>query len=293
MPKNVSNRPMHSRRTSAIAPPPAVVEAIRRVLEPLGRLCMAHGITYPFLAEMMKEVLVEVADRDFRVGGERPTDSRVSLATGVHRKDVRRLRSEAPHATTPAPAAVTLGSQLVALWTTTPEFLDSDGRPQPLARLASAGGSKSFERLVERVSKDIRPRSVLDEWVRLGVAHLDDADRVCLNVDAFVPAHGLAEKAYYLGLNVGDHMAAAGHNMGTDGAFLERSVAYDALSPESVNELAKLAEGTAMAALRAVNARAMELEELDPPSPETRCRINFGVYFYREPMPPAEPGDER
>ena len=35
---------------------------------------------------------------------------------------------------------------------------------------------------------------VLDEWLHLGVARLDERDRVCLNVAAFVPEHGFNEK---------------------------------------------------------------------------------------------------
>lgn len=49
------------------------------------------------------------------------------------------------------------------------------------------------------MSKDIRARSVLDEWLRLGIAHLDDQDRVRLNAEAFVPARGFEEKAFYFG----------------------------------------------------------------------------------------------
>ncbi|MDV7400972.1 DUF6502 family protein, partial [Arthrospira platensis SPKY1] len=73
-------------------PSPAVVRAVRRILLPLVRFLVAKGITYPFLSELLKSLYVEVADRDFRLGEGPPTDSRITLITGVHRKDVARLR---------------------------------------------------------------------------------------------------------------------------------------------------------------------------------------------------------
>ena len=74
-------------------PSPALVRALRKLLRPLVRLMLAHGITYPYLSDLLKGLFVEVAEQDFRLDAKAPTDSRVSLVSGVHRKDVARLRS--------------------------------------------------------------------------------------------------------------------------------------------------------------------------------------------------------
>jgi hypothetical protein len=265
--------------------PPSLLAALRHLLRPLVRLLVGHGITYPMLTEMLKQIYVDVADRDFALDGESPTDSRVSLLTGVHRKDVRRFRSTGPAETEAMPEAVALGAQLVSAWTTRREFVDARGRPRPLARLASQGAGRSFEALVASVSKDIRPRSVLDEWLRLGVVELDAQDRVVLRTGAFVPSRGLDEKAFYLGHNVHDHLAAAVHNVLEAGPrpYLERSVHYDGLEAHSVEELAALATQAGMKALHAVNRRANECEARDQKLPTQKERITFGVYFYSAP----------
>jgi hypothetical protein len=154
----------------------------------------------------------------------------------------------------------------------------------PLARFASEGGELSFESLVAGVNSDIRPRVVLDEWLRLGVARFDEQQRVCLNVDAFVPVDGYDEKAYYLGHNLHDHAAAAASNLlGVNKAFLERSVHYDALSAASITELARQAERSGMNVLLALNKSAMALEHTDAPPADQRQRMTFGIYFYTEP----------
>ena len=49
-------------------PTPALVRAIRRTLRPLVRLMLASGVTYPLVAELLKGIFVELADREFRLG---------------------------------------------------------------------------------------------------------------------------------------------------------------------------------------------------------------------------------
>ncbi|MGH8846609.1 MAG: DUF6502 family protein [Polaromonas sp.] len=270
-------------------PTPALVLALRRVLRPLVKLMLARGVTYPYLCDLLKALFVEVADKDFRIGPKPPTDSRVSLVTGVHRKEVNRLRQEMASDIETVPSVVSLGAQLVAVWLGSPQYLDENNRPKPLARFVSEGGDLSFEALVAGVNSDIRSRVVLDEWQRLGVVHFDEQRRVCLNVEAFVPAEGFDEKAFYLGHNLHDHAAAATHNLiGGDKPFLERSVHYDALSANSIATLAAQSEQVGMKALLAINKSAIAFEKDDANTPAPRQRMTFGIYFYAEPAAPAK-----
>ncbi len=261
-------------------PSPALIAALRCLLRPLIKLLLVNGITYPFLSNLLKSIYVEVATEEFILNGKPQTDSRISLLSGVHRKDVKRLGEESrqEHA---APPTISLGAKLTALWTSNELYLDENGRHIPLPRQASEGGAKSFEGLVSSVSKDIRSRVILDEWLRIGVAHIDEQDRVCLNTDAFIPENGYDEKAYYFGQNLHDHIAAGAHNLlGQKPPFLDRSVYYDKLSPESVAELAELSKKLGMQALVAVNKRAEVLQEIDAVKPDADQRINFGVYYF-------------
>lgn len=276
---------MDSSSTSPAGPPPALVRALRKVLRPVVRVMLSQGITYPYLAELLKNLFVDVAGSEFRLDNKPPTDSRISLMTGVHRKDVSRLRTDLQQTTETVPDVVSLGAELVAVWLGTPRYLHEDGSPLPLARFASEGGELSFESLVVGVNSDIRSRVVLDEWLRLGVVHIDAANRVCLNAEAFVPSEGFDEKAYYFGHNLHDHAAAAASNLlGGKPPFLERSVQYDALSEASIAVLAKQSTDAAMKALLAVNKNALSLEQRDSANSTQRHRMTFGVYFYAEPV---------
>ncbi|MEG1039882.1 MAG: DUF6502 family protein [Pseudomonas sp.] len=270
--------------------PPSLLSALRRVMRPLVRLMLRKGVTYTVFADLLKEVFVDVADREFRLDDKAASDSRISLLTGVHRKDVRRLRHEGDTASMALPENITLGAQLVNAWTNCAPFCKQAGRALPLPRLASVGGEASFDALVAQVSTDIRARVVLDEWLRLGVVQLDDQDCVHLQAQAFVPQKGFDEKAAYLGHNLHDHACAAVHNL-TEQAqpFFERSVHYDALSPASVEALRQVVAGDGMQTLLGFSRLAADLEAQDLSSLDPRQRITIGLYFYTEPTSPTTP----
>ncbi|MBJ21963.1 MAG: hypothetical protein GY910_19545 [bacterium] len=268
------------------APPPALLRAARRLLGPLVRLLLDHRITFPVLTGLLKSVYVEEANRAFAIPGRPQTISRLSLLTGIHRKDVKRLQAEAPEQSA-APTNVSLGAQLVLRWTAEPEYQEADGSPRALPRRAGDRSASSFEGLVESVTNDIRPRAILDEWIRLGIATVDAQDHVHLASNAFVPAHGFDEKAYYLGRNIRDHLAATRHNLTGQGPpLLERTVYYAHLRPGSVSELQDLASEVGLEALQRVNRRARELQREDEARSDATQRMNFGVYFYRAELEP-------
>ncbi|MFW0754197.1 DUF6502 family protein [Pseudomonas sp. H11T01] len=270
--------------------PASLLKALRHVMRPLVRLMLRKGVTYSVFADLLKEVFVDVADREFRLDDKAPSDSRINLLTGVHRKDVRRLRKTSDTTFTALPENVTFGAQLVNTWTNSMPFCKRSGQPLPLPRLASVGGDCSFDALVAKISTDIRARVVLDEWLRLGIVRLDEQDRVHLEVQAFVPQKGFDEKAAYLGHNLHDHACAAVHNLSGEGpAFFERSVHYDALVPASVDELREAVANEGMQALLGFNRLATELESRDLPGLEPRQRITIGLYFYTEPTEPTSP----
>ena len=273
--------------TSSDAPLKSILSAVKRLLRPLVRMLIAKSIGLPTVNEILKEVYVDVATEEFPLAGKRQTDSRISLLTGVHRKDVKRLREKAESPddkiSITAPRSVGLGAQVVARWVGLTETTSETGQPLPLHRTNENIDCPSFNALVESVSKDVRPRAVLDEWLRLGVARLDEDGLVHLNQAAFVPEKGTEEKAFYLGRNVHDHMAAATHNLLGEGSpTLERSVHYSNLTPESVELLNFAAMQEGMRALLTVNRMALSLAAQDKNKDEASRRINFGLYFHQD-----------
>ncbi len=270
------------------------LRAAERVLLPLVRLLLDNGIGLPTAVEQLKAAYVKVADREFRISGRPQSDSRVSILTGVHRKDVRRLRRK-PVADDAPPRSVSLGGQIIVRWIGRQEYLDSRGRPRALPRLRRDGGARSFEALAESVSKDVGPRAMLDELLRLGIVEISRRDCVKLIKAAFVPREGYEEKAFYLAKNVHDHLAAAVDNLRDDAPpHLERSVHYVELSEQSVAQLRRLAERVGMHGLNRINRVAQALKQADTKHQRGGHRMTFGTYFFSagEDRPEHDAGEK-
>lgn len=256
---------------------------LARLLRPLVRLLVRSGVTFPALTDLLRELYVNVAEYDFALPGKEQTDSRVSLLTGIHRKEVRRLRGTGAPITV-VPVAISRTSRILARWLAAPEYNEA-GRPIPLPRL---GDEPSFEALVASVTRDVRPRAVLDEWLDRRLVTLDADDRVTLGESAFVPRGGDDQQLYYLGRNLHDHIAAAVANVeGETPRFLERAVHYDGLSQDLAKRLEARSREIATEALQSANREAHAGCETDVPG---AWRWNFGIYIYAEETPGAGSG---
>ncbi|WP_246102157.1 DUF6502 family protein [Methylobacterium terricola] len=273
-----------SEPTPRLAPDAGALQApLARLLRPLVRLFVRSGITFPALTDLLRELYVNVAEYDFALPGKDQTDSRVSLLTGIHRKEVRRLRG-AGAPVSAVPAAVSRTSRIIARWVAAPDFTEADGRPKALPRAAETG--PSFESLVASVTRDLRPRAVLDEWLDRGLVTLDAQERIVLAEAAFVPSGGGGQQLYYFGRNLHDHIAAAVTNILEEKPrFFERAVHYDGLSPELARRLEARAREIAMDALQQANREAHAACETDPGG---EARWNFGIYIYNEDAPRAQ-----
>ncbi|MEW6353521.1 MAG: DUF6502 family protein [Pseudomonadota bacterium] len=268
--------------------------AVVAVLSPLVRYLIRQGWTCPALCETIKSIYVAEVVQPYNEDSARAsTDSRVSLLTGIHRKDVKRLREEL---TQGGPAArslrrgANLAAQVVGAWVSTPKYL-ADGAPKILP-LRHKGGAPSFELLVREARADMRPKAVLDELVRAGVAETDSDGNVRLLRTAYVSALP-RDKLAFLGDNVGDHLQTAVRNISTPHQpFMERAVYYDALPAQALEALRPELFRMGDQLLRQVNEKLMPLETETPDDATPRHRVRLGVYYYEEPSRKyAAPGD--
>jgi hypothetical protein len=265
----------------------ALIKPLVRLLRPLVRLLIRSGLTFPAVAEVLRGVFVDVAVNDLLTDPKSRTVSRISLLTGIHRKDVRRLRNREV-ADDEIPSTITLSSQIIARWLGTPAYSDSAGHPLVLPRTAAQVETPSFEQLVRSVTTDVRTRAVLDYLVDQNMVILEAGDQVRLNTAAFIPRQGGEEQLFYFSRNLHDHIAAAVANVlaTTAPPFLDRSVHYDRLAAETAAELERVAREAAMRILIDVNRIALSLveapEQARVTAPAPLRRVNLGIYLYAE-----------
>lgn len=263
-----------------------VATAVRRILRPVIRLLIAYDLNLPWLVGQLKELYVEVAIDVLTENGKKPPQSRISLVTGVHRKDVKRLIDEPPDPEDPPPANRI--ERMLGRWMGDNMFMDGKGKPLPLPR-AAGKGKPSFQALADSVSKrDINDGTIFRDLLERGIISLDKEERVVLNVEALVPdkEHDLESLAYYLGKNEGDHLAAGVNNLvHPESPFLDRAVHHDFLLEEDVLALEKLARKESLQLLKKLNREAHRMAA----KKEGQQRFNFGVYFFREIIEEEEP----
>ncbi|MCE2680648.1 MAG: DUF6502 family protein [Burkholderiales bacterium] len=259
---------------------------LRYMLKPLVRLLLRHAVTYPMLLEELKKSYVQVAEAEFEIAGKPQTDSRLSLLTGIHRKDVRRIREEADTNTGASPKA-NLGAQVVSQWLGNPRYQTDAGTPVALPRVAFQPGDLSFEGLVASISKDLRGKPLLDEWLHAGIVRITEEGSIALNVQAFVPSHHFEQTCSFMGMNIHDHLSAAVHNLQADRepgeSFFERCAFDDGLTQAQVQALHDFVRRNGMDFLRSVNQQNINTPK-DTAAEGLRFRVNTGVYFYSEPV---------
>lgn len=252
------------------------------LMAPIATWLLRQGVSFPAFSEALKAVFLEAARRELAIGGAKPTQSALSTLSGVHRKDVRTI-TEQP-TLVPASARPPLSSQVFTRWLTDRRYRTADGSPRALPR---TGARRSFESLCRELSSDVHPRTVLDELLRLGQVDLQ-GEKVCVVAEAFVPSPQFDKMTGLFVANASDHLAAAVRNITQDGPkLLEQSIYADGLSPASIALLHDTARQAWAQAFETLVGRARERVEIDMHA-DADMRMRFGVYFYSEPVTPAQ-----
>ena len=240
---------------------------------PIARLLVARGLLFPDLVERMKLHYVQAALAQAGAqDGQRATDSRVSVLTGLQRRDVVRLRGEDVKDRRPNHLA-----RLVALWQTGADW-SRMGQPLSLAR---SGPGQSFEALAQAVRRDVHPRTMLDTLLAAGtVALSEDGQEVRLVQSSYQPLAGSDDQLAYLARNLGDHAEAAAENVqGATPAHFERAVHYSGLTDAQIGVLSERFAAGEMALMQELSQTATRMKaENAEPGP---LRFRAGGYFYR------------
>lgn len=269
--------------SAATADADALTHAVNALLAPIAQLAVAKGLPCTTVEALLRQAFVRAArDAHPNLAPQRMV-SRIATATGLNRREVTRLTQ---HAALPAPRRP-LSAEVFARWASDPAYRDAKGRPRKLAR---QGPAPSFEALAQSVTRDVHPRSLLDELLRLGLAEANPADdSVALVRDAFVPRGDAGRMLGFLGANVGDHLSAAVANVLGDGArHFEQAIFADELSAQSL----EAARASITAQWRALAAAlvpqleaAISADRAAGRAQDQRLRI--GLFSYSEPMPEA------
>lgn len=137
-------------------------EFLTLVLRPIVRFCLNYSFQLQDITSALKQVLVEAALEEAKSKGIQLNISRISLRTGVHRRDVARLLQEGSTLT----RSRSFLAKVVGQWESDARFRTKNGNPRALLLNDEPG---SFNELVSLVSKDLKPAAVLAELEYAGM----------------------------------------------------------------------------------------------------------------------------
>jgi len=145
-----------------------VARALGLVLEPVVELCLETGLTSPELETVLRAVFVRMAIEKLPASnrlGKPASDVRVGLALGLHRNEVRKIRSTQGYAGMAKRQRRHRAGRLIVGWTTDAKFTTSGGQPRDLP-LMSDDGSPTFDDLTRTYLPGISSGSALRELRR-------------------------------------------------------------------------------------------------------------------------------
>jgi len=267
--------------------------AILRLLRPLVRILLKSGVSYRTFADLIKWVYVDVARKEFGIQGRKQSISRISVLTGLSRKEVTRIRQLTRPDDRNSIEMYNRAARVIAAWRRESKFLDARGNPAPLTMV---GRGVTFSELVKRFSGDVPVRATLDELIRVGAVKQMEDGKIYLLTRAYIPESSDVAKLHILGADVAHLISTIDHNLKPDptGPRLQRKVSYDNLPDEVLPEFRKLSAKKAQSLLENLDRWLAQRDRDITPSVKGtgRNQAGLGVYYFERPYPRKEDKDE-
>ncbi|MCU7841582.1 MAG: hypothetical protein KZQ94_19665 [Candidatus Thiodiazotropha sp. (ex Troendleina suluensis)] len=257
--------------------------SILKLLRPLVRLLLRNGFTYGDFTDLSKWTFMDVASKEFGIPGRKQTVSRVSVITGLTRKEVSRLQKIDTPDDTAIAHQYNRAARVISGWLRDSRFQTKKGVPAPLH---FDKGKESFSELVKEHSGDVPPRAIYDELLRVGTIAKDENGKITLLSDGYVPRTGETGKLHILGTDVQLLLSTIDHNLqyGSQTPFFQRKVSYDNLPEEALSEFRNMSAENSLALLVECDKYLSQHDrDINPDVKGTgRKQAGIGIYYFEQ-----------
>lgn len=252
------------------------------LLLPIGRLLLDGGFGITDLLRAGKEALVIAAVDNVMRSSERVSASRISVMTGLTRKEVASILSQIKGVEANRHVELKLQRALRVLhgWRVDPRFCNKSGRP---LALSLRGDGQSFASLVKIYGGDVTPNSVLRELERMNAIVSDGDQRVRFRSLRW-RAKSTAKMAELSRLFPDFAKTVASQQLGSERppffGFRESFVG----SPSQVAKFQRTFSQRATSLLQSVeqwSASQKNTPKLKPDKQSERFRVGIGVYLIK------------
>lgn len=258
-----------------------VRKAIQRILGPIVRLLIHHGFPLSWLTEEVKQAYVREAIGSLTATGENTPDSRITLMTGVHRRDVKRIRTEGHKPSRSIPPLVIL----LGLWKG--HWADDAGVPRTLPRVTPTEDNPTtfFDLATRATGGNIAAATFLSECITRGVVTLDEeTDTVRYLHQSDIPLNDITGVLEFFATHNGDHMDVSVTNLLTQDAppYFDRALIYENLALEDAEAVETIARDKAQALIRELE---IEIRRRAESGRTGDCQVTFGSFFLNRVSP--------
>jgi len=123
-----------------------LVHTLRSVLRPLARILFRAGVRFDEFVELLRGIYVEITIRDALESGQKISTGRISILSGVSKRDVDRLISTDDWLRIPKPTDAAALAAVLHRWHTDSAYLGPYGVPLELP--ITGQGNRNFTDLV-------------------------------------------------------------------------------------------------------------------------------------------------
>jgi len=258
-------------------------KAVTRVLSPLVRLLLRHGVSHAEFVNWAKQAYVQEAENHFGIGDKSPTVSRIAIVTGINRKEVKRIR-ELPSDVDTGVSKHNRAVRVVTGWIQDPDFQTTRGQP---LTLVYGDPEDSFNQLVKRHGGDVPARAMLDELLRVGTVKHNN-NKVTLQHKGYIPHQSESALLDIFSTSATDLLTTLDFNLDAGTAEQRRfqmSVAYDDVTSEGRDVFKQFSAEQAMTLLKEADRRLSPFDRSANPSVDGtgKHRVGLGIYWIEDP----------
>jgi hypothetical protein len=269
-------------------PKETALSACRNLMAPIVGILLRNGVTYKELANLCKQIYVQVATKEFGIRGRDTNLSRIAILTGIDRKEAARIKEELNnnYESQASQQGQDRMSRVLSGWHQDPDFINADGSPRTLN---VDGDMPSFTHLAKRYGGDMPAVTLLKEFKRCEVVIADENGKLTPVRRYYIPSQSDPGALLRAGSVINDLGSTLYHNLykaepqKNKPLHFERRATNIQMSTEDVEDFRAFVEREGQAFLEKVDAWLTEREQApvtqDADKNTHNLRLGVGTYL--------------
>lgn len=262
-----------------------LIHTLRKVLRPIVRILYRAGVRFDEFVELLRGIYVEIIATDAISENKKIGTGRISILSGVPRRDVNRLVSSDDWMKVPKPTDGPALAAILHRWHTDSGFLGPYGVPLELPFSGNSG--RNFVDLVSGSSIPIDPRSAFEQLLAAGVISRSGETHVKVLSRSYVMPEPLSpEMLEHFGSSMANLASTLHFNMTPNSRTkrLERSVFQGGGLPEEFfQEFDTFVRERAHAMLSEIDDWLADVSRRPVVRPDARVPAGVSVFQYVAP----------